>query len=90
LRSFATKSCVENIITVQASYRTDPGDTERHDDFTRAIAHGAIALATATVIAPEIFARANRVVDRWVIDDDYRDTMRNAALSPPWSNMSPQ
>ncbi|TAV48365.1 hypothetical protein ELI30_08645 [Rhizobium leguminosarum] len=83
-------TCVENVIPVHASYRTDPGDTERHDDFTRAIAHGAIALATAPVIAPEIFARANRVVDRWVIDDVYRDAMRNAALSPPWSTMSPQ
>jgi hypothetical protein len=83
-------SCIENIIPVHANYRIDPDDTDRHDDFTRAMAHGAIIQAIVPVIAPEIAARAIRIVDRWMIDDAYRDTMRNAAKSPPWSDMSPQ
>ncbi|MGF9564999.1 hypothetical protein AAIH70_15905 [Neorhizobium sp. BT27B] len=83
-------TCIENVIPAHASYRTNPEDTERHDDFTRAIAHGAVVLATAPVVAPEIAARANRIVDRWGIDDAYLAAMRNGALSPPWSQMSQQ
>lgn len=83
-------SCIENVTPVHTNCRTDPDDTDQHDDFTRAIAHGAIVLAMAPLVAPEIAARANRIVDRWVIDDAYRDAMRNGALSPPWSDMTPQ
>lgn len=83
-------SCVQNVIPVHANYRTDPDDTDRHNDFTSAIAQGAVVLATVPVIAPEITTRCNRIVDRWMIDGAYHQAMRNAAQSPPWSDMSPQ
>lgn len=83
-------SCVEHVIPFHSNYRTNPEDTDRHDDFARAMSHGAVVCAIAPVIAPEIAERANRIVDRWAIDDAYRQAMREAALSPPWSNMSSQ
>jgi tetratricopeptide (TPR) repeat protein len=81
-------SCIKNIIPIHTNYRTDPDDTDQHDDFTRAISHGAIVLATVPKLAPEIASRAARIVDRWMIDDAYLEAMRTAAQSTTWSAMS--
>lgn len=83
-------SCVKNIIPLHANYRPDPDETDRYDDFTRAIVYGFNIVATAPLVAPEIASRATRIVDSWMIDEYYHDAIRNAAQSPPWSEMSQQ
>ncbi|SHF09432.1 hypothetical protein SAMN02745157_1623 [Kaistia soli DSM 19436] len=81
-------SCVGHVLPMHSSYRVDPDDAELHDDFARAIAQGAVILATASVVAPEIVQRARSIVVGWNVDEAYKDAMDTATKSPPWFGMS--
>lgn len=81
-------SCVGNVLPMHSSYRVDPDDAELHDDFASAIAQGAVILATASVVAPEIVRRARSIVDGWNVDEAYKEAMEKATKSPPWYGMS--
>lgn len=45
-------ACVGLVLPMHSSYRVDPDDAELHDDFARAIAQGAVILATAQSSRP--------------------------------------
>lgn len=81
-------ACVGLILPMHSSYRVDPNDAEQHDDFARAIAQGAVILATAPVVAPEIVERARAIVDGWNVDDAYKGAIEKATKSLPWFGMS--
>lgn len=86
--SFLT--CVENIIPVHANYRIDSDDVSKHIDIAKAMSYGIILLATIPVVAPDITSRANRIIDRWNVDEAYLTAMREGAKAMPWSEMTHQ